>query len=106
MAKNVDRDYGGLLRRGHVTQDRSRKLLAVAITLNLPSISRTDPPYRRCSQIPADQHDPLAGVTAGNEKGELVLGVMALDYFLPPCWPPVYALTAVKFDRRRWCVYL
>ncbi len=48
------------------------------------------------SQIPADHMILMAGFTAGNEKGELVvLGVTAPTTRLR-YWPPACALTAAK----------
>ncbi|SUG52056.1 Uncharacterised protein [Salmonella enterica subsp. arizonae] len=38
----------------------------------------------------------MAGFTAGNEKGELVVLAVTVPTIPPPCWPPVYVPIAVK----------
>lgn len=83
MAKNVDRDYGGT--RGAWTSrhgDRSgRKLLAVGHYLESTVDIAESTRRIAASQIPADHMILMAGFTAGNEKGELVvLGRNGSDY--------------------------
>ncbi len=52
------------------------------------------------SRIPADHMVLMAGFTAGNEKGELVvLGRNGSDYFLLRCWLPVYAPIVARFGQ-------
>ncbi|XNM65568.1 hypothetical protein ACLK2H_00015 [Escherichia coli] len=48
------------------------------------------------SQIPSDHMVLMAGFTAGNEKGELVVWGATAPITLLPYWRPVYAPTAAK----------
>ncbi len=89
----------GLLEaRGHrvTVIDPVEKLLAVGHYLESTVDIAESTRRIAASQIPADHMILMAGFTAGNEKVNWwCWGVMALTT-LPPCWPPVYALTAVK----------
>lgn len=92
---------GVLEARGHnvTVIDPVEKLLAVGHYLESTVDIAESTRRIAASRIPADHMVLMAGFTAGNEKGELVvLGRNGSDYPLR-CWRPVYAPIVARSGR-------